>query len=63
MSQMMIVDGTFTDPRWVDGRWDTTKFIAADGEVDWDLVSKLSSAAWINELISSGYKLMVFDFR
>lgn len=38
-SQMQIVDGIFTDPRWISGSWDTSQFKGGDGEVDWDLVS------------------------
>lgn len=37
-SEMKIVDGVFTDPRWVDGRWDTAQFQDINGEVNWDSV-------------------------
>lgn len=35
---MAIVDGKFRDERWVDGRWDLSKFAGKDGETDWDMV-------------------------
>jgi hypothetical protein len=36
---MQIVDGRFRDERWVNGRWDLSRFAGKDGETDWDLVS------------------------
>jgi hypothetical protein len=35
---LSIQDGRFVDDRWVNGRWDLSKFAGAAGETDWDLV-------------------------
>lgn len=35
---LQIVDGEFTDDRWVDGRWDFRQFADNEGRVDWDAV-------------------------
>jgi hypothetical protein len=36
---LQLRDGRFLDDRWVGGRWDLSKFAAANGETDWDAVS------------------------
>lgn len=35
---LQLRDGRFIDDRWVGGRWDLSKFAAANGETDWDEV-------------------------
>lgn len=35
---LQLRDGRFLDDRWVGGRWDLSKFAAANGETDWDAV-------------------------
>mmetsp|Transcript_23456 Transcript_23456/g.51495 ORF Transcript_23456/g.51495 Transcript_23456/m.51495 type:complete len:257 (-) Transcript_23456:502-1272(-) len=35
---LAIVDGKFRDDRWVEGRWDLSRFAAKDGTTDWDKV-------------------------
>lgn len=37
-TRLAIVEGIFTDDRWVDGRWDLDQFKGGNGKVDWDLV-------------------------
>jgi hypothetical protein len=43
---LQLRDGRFLDDRWVGGRWDLSKFAAANGETDWDAVSG-RAAAWL----------------
>lgn len=33
-----IVDGKYRDDRWMNGRWDLSKFAGKNGETDWDKV-------------------------
>lgn len=40
---LQLRDGRFIDDRWVGGRWDLSKFAAANGETDWDAVSAARS--------------------
>jgi len=35
---LQIVEGEFSDFRWVDGRWNYNEFKNGDGNVDWDAV-------------------------
>lgn len=62
-SEMRIIDGVFTDSRWVDGRWDTAQFKGADGEVDWDKVGQLYCFGIMGKLVSSIQSLIIFGCR
>jgi hypothetical protein len=48
---LQLRDGRFLDDRWVGGRWDLSKFAAANGETDWDAVS--GRAAWLARALPS----------
>ena len=40
-----IQDGSFTDYRWKDGRWDLSFFTGRDNKIDWDAVGSASEEA------------------
>lgn len=47
----LVVDGDFSDERWVKGTWDLNQFKKADGETDWDAVidAEVIRRKWVED--------------
>jgi len=47
----LVIEGDFSDERWVDGTWDLAQFKKADGETDWDAVidAEVVRRKWVED--------------